>query len=275
MSGDCRPTRAPASHRRDLSLPAAARPRPRGFTLLELLVAIVLMVIVAMSLAASMRIGFKARDSAESAVEPGRTAALAFEVVRGDLESAAPPRGILAGAFVGTASTDDKGESDDVFFYSTTAGPQHDYGTGEVKQIEILAYTDPTTGEHNLVRRVTGNLLSEVQQQPDEEVLCRNIGSFTLMYFDGTDWVNSWDSTQYDNTLPSAIQMIIELERPGGTASAGGQNQLLRFTQTFQIAGYNPPGTWEMDNTTTTGTGTTGTGTGTTGGAGTGTGAGK
>lgn len=261
MSGDYRPTRAPAPHRREPSLPVA---RPRGFTLLELLVAIVLMVIVAMSLAASMRIGFKARDSAESAVEPGRTAALAFEVVRGDLESAAPPRGILAGAFVGTASTDDKGESDDVFFYSTTAGPQHDYGTGEVKQIEILAYTDPTTGEHNLVRRVTGNLLSEVQQQPDEEVLCRNIGSFTLMYFDGTDWVNSWDSTQYDNTLPSAVQMIIELERPGGT---GGQNQLLRFTQTFQIAGYNPPGTWEMDNTDTTGTGTgaTGTGTGTTG----------
>jgi type II secretion system protein J len=248
--------------------PTAGR-RPRGFTLLELLVAITLMVIVALSLAASMRIGFKARDSAESAVEPGRTAELAFEAIRSDLESAAPPRGILAGAFTGTPSTDEKGESDDVFFYSTTPGPQHVTGTGEVKQIEILAYTDPTTGEHMLVRRVTGNLLSEVEQQPDEEVLCRNVGSFTLMYYDGTDWVNSWDSTQYDNTLPSAIQMILELERP--TGGINGQTQILRFTRTFQIAGYNPPGTWELDNTTTTGAGT-GTGTGTTGTGTTGTG---
>jgi hypothetical protein len=222
------------------------------------------MVIIAFSLAGSIRAGFKARDSAESAVEPGRTAELAVEVIRSDLESAAPPRGILAGAFTGTPSTDEKGESDDVFFYSTTPGPDHVSGTGEVKQIEILAYTDPATNEHLLVRRVTGNLLSEVQQQPDEEVLCRNVGSFTLKYYDGTDWVNSWDSTQYDNTLPSAVQMTLELERPAGI---GGQTQIIRFTRTFQLAGYNPPGTWDSDaTTTTTTTGTTGTtGTGTSG----------
>src|SRR5689334_17853212 len=122
-SSDYRPTRALPGRRHN---PPAVGPRcgrrrgsgRGGFTLLELLVAIMLMVIVVMSLAASIRIGFKARDSAESAVEPGRTAELAFEVIRGDLESAAPPRGILAGAFAGTPSTDEKGESDDVFFYS-------------------------------------------------------------------------------------------------------------------------------------------------------------
>jgi hypothetical protein len=120
------------------------------------------------------------------------------------------------------------------------------------------------------VRRVTTNLLSEVQQVPEDEVLCRNVGQFTLMYFDGTDWVNSWDSTQYDNAMPSAVQMTLELERPAGVS---GQNQIIRFTRVFQVAGYNPPGTWLSDAATptgTTGTGATGTGTGGTGTGGTG-----
>jgi hypothetical protein len=225
-----------------------------------------MMVTIAFSLAGAIRAGFKARDSAENAVEPSRTAELAVEVMRSDIESAAPPRGILAGLFTGSPSTDEKGESDYLSFYSTAPGPNHDYGSGELRQIELMAYTDPTSGEHLLVRRVTTNLLSEVQQVPDDEVLCRNVGQFMLEYFDGTDWVNTWDSSQYDNTLPSAVRMTLELERPAGLS---GQNQVLRFIRIFQPAGYNPPGTWLSDAPTTTGTTGTAGGTGTTGGTGT------
>ena len=40
--------------------------------------------------------------------------------------------------------------------------------------------------EQVLVRRVTTNLLSQVQVEPQEEVLCRGVRALNFRYFDGT-----------------------------------------------------------------------------------------
>jgi len=72
-----------------------------AFTLLEMLVALALMGMRASALYASLHIGFRARAGGEAAIEPVRTASLALELVRRDLEGAMPPTGILAGAAPG------------------------------------------------------------------------------------------------------------------------------------------------------------------------------
>ena len=78
------------------------RSRQSAFTLLELLVALVLMVSITSSLYACFRIAFKSQDHAEAALTPARTALYALELIRQDLDSAMVPNNVLAGAFEGT-----------------------------------------------------------------------------------------------------------------------------------------------------------------------------
>ncbi|HEY8666266.1 MAG TPA: GspJ family type II secretion system protein, partial [Tepidisphaeraceae bacterium] len=193
----------------------------RGFTLLELIVALAMVTIMAMSLYASLRAAFRAKSSAEAAIEPSRTAGLIMEFLRTDLQNALPPTGILAGAFSGTDGKDERGrDSDDLVFYSTAESPEHPSGNGEVKKVELLVTMAPTGNDHLLVRRVTRNLLSELAVDPDEEVLARGIGAFNVRYYDGAGWVDTWDSSAENNALPAAVEVTIELDRPTRPANA-------------------------------------------------------
>jgi prepilin-type N-terminal cleavage/methylation domain-containing protein len=233
-----------------------------AFTLVELIVAMTITGIMAFTMYASVSIAFKTSRSAEEAVEPPRTLALTMNMLGQDLQNAMPPNPngstagtttsttsgtgttaaasasastttALAGAFEGTQTQDDRGhQGDDVIFFSTADSPQHIDANGEIKQIELTLLTDVSTGDHVLVRRVTRNLLSDTTPPPDEEILCRGVNSFALSYFDGTNWNVSWDSTQEDNTLPTAVQITLELERK----TPKGQSVYTRCTRIFPLS---------------------------------------
>jgi prepilin-type N-terminal cleavage/methylation domain-containing protein len=230
---------------------------PRGFTLLELLCATAIMAMLALSLYASMRIGFRARDRALAAVGPARSAEVAMDLVRRDLESALPPRGLMAGSFFGSAGTEMAGTSQ-VYFYGVASPPADasnymgyaaggsagvgrtmggssgsgssssssyrgssafnrvdPMASGGVKRIELLVRPPATPGgEPDLVRRVTHNLLAATEPVPDEEVLCRGVTAFAIRYYDGTQWYDEWDSTQYGDCVPMAVEVVLEVARP-------------------------------------------------------------
>ena len=76
----------------------------RGFTLLEMLVAMVLMVVVASCLYTALYTGFRAYRSAQSAVEPTLQAINAIELLKEDIDGVLPPGSHLAGSFIGTDS---------------------------------------------------------------------------------------------------------------------------------------------------------------------------
>lgn len=223
-------------------------PVRRAFTLIELIVALSIVAIMAVSLYASVRIAFKAQSSAEAAVEPSRTAELAMEFLRQDIENAMPPAtttsgislatGKLAGNFVGSDGTDDRGHAgDDLNFYSTAEAGDHVSGNGEIKNIELLITTPANSVDHLLTRRVTRNLLSGVVQTPDEEILCRGVSGFNLRYYNGTDWQDTWDSTAQDNVLPAAVEVTLELERPAGQSGT----RTLRFIRVFALSCATAP----------------------------------
>ena len=216
--------------------------------------------IIAGSMYSALRIGFKARTSAEAAVEPARTAGLATALLREDFESARPAAGTLSGPFVGTDTTGDGGlPADAVDFYtlgnptdpvaaaaaaaagSQNAGPAAMIGgvvapaaTGEARHVMIGLVPYPGAGgaaEQCLVRRVITNLLAQVEPQPYEEVLCRNVRSLNFRYFDGLTWQDSWDSTTLDNNIPSAVEVTVELER-----SVGGRRVVMQFPRVFLVS---------------------------------------
>jgi len=223
-----------------------------GFTLLEMLVSLAIASMLAVTLFTSLHVAFKARESAETSLDPMRTVEAAFQIIRGDLEAAQPPRGTLASTFVGNDQTGDKGtDADYLGFYAAAVAPEHVAGNGEVKKVEYTATIPRGSLQNCLVRDVTSNLLSQVQVAPDEEVLIRGVAGFNLRYYDGQVWQDNWDSSQLGQILPSAVEVTIQLlpKDRRGNVIAGAQP--LRYVRIFQLACLDNP-----VSTTTTSTGT-------------------
>ena len=219
---------------------AACRP---AFTLLEMLVALAMMSVLAASLYASLHIGFRARERAEAALEPVRAVGLAMELLRRDIASALPPTGVLAGAMLGEDRTADLSRDDtDSLVFHTAAGDAGDR-VCDVRKVEFaVTESDDGAGPYTLVRRVTTNLLAPETPDPDEEILCRSVRAFNLRYFDGADWLDSWDSSQQGNALPVALEVTVVVRRGGATGDETTGDEAADYEQVrvFAFPCYYP-----------------------------------
>jgi len=187
--------------------------RRPAFTLLEMLVATAMIAVLAGSLYASMRVAFAARRTGEAALAPITEAQAVFESIGRDLACAPPPRGILAGPFVGTDDDDPAtgAPADTVDFFTRPISTP-----GAAPGIVRVAYGLTADGETKAVtRRITVNLLAPEQQEPSEEVLCSNVTALNLRYFDGSDWYDRWDSTAAGDSLPLAVEVVLRVASEG------------------------------------------------------------
>lgn len=205
--------------------------RQSGFTLLELLVAMSMVAVLSLSLYASLRIAFKAKESALRGIGPVRASGLAMDLVRQDLESALPPTGLLAGAFLG----DVDGGNSFVEFYASGEGLNvEDFtGQGSVRKVELGVTALPDGRNNVLVRRLTTNLLAPQVIEPEEEILCRGVRLFTLRYWDGLDWIDTWDSTTLGDVLPGAVEVTLEIAWPPDSTDP---EKTYRTTRIFTLA---------------------------------------
>jgi type II secretion system protein J len=206
--------------------------RRAGFTLLEMLLALTLMSILAGSLYASLYVAFRARDAALLALGPVENLSLALDRAARDLQSVLPLSGLLAGQFVGQDLLDDAGRDADVLtFNSSSHNPDPAAPGSDVAMVELtVASLEDGTGQA-LVRRITSNLLAPEVVEPAEEVLCRRVRSFNVTYFDGSGWLDSWDSAAQDNALPLAVELTVELVRSTPADSDEGGLLLSRVVQ--------------------------------------------
>jgi hypothetical protein len=106
--------------------------------------------------------------------------------------------------------------------------------------------TDEDRENYRLVRRVTSNLLPPRTIDPEDQVLCRNVTSLNLQYFDGEGWVEEWDSTADANSLPLAVQIDIKIANK--TINGTSVPQERRLVQSFAI----PCGVWAKQEEETT-----------------------
>jgi len=235
---------------------AGLRPS-RGFTLLELLVAMSLMVVVAACLYSALYTGFKARRSARAAVEPTSQAINAIELLKQDLVGVLPLGGGLAESFLGTSARNSEGQdSDYVEFYTTHVYADEEELVGGLGKIELTLEEDDDEDRENyrLVRRITRNLLSPQEVDPEDQVLCRNVISLNFRYHDGEGWFDEWDSSADANSLPLAMEVDIEVAyRNGNGNGATGQNQRRRLVQSFALPCGGEAVSASASETTTTG----------------------
>ena len=210
----------------------------KAVTMLELLVAMVLMVVIASCLYTALYTGFRAKRSAMSAVEPTSLAINAIELIKQDTYGVLPLGGTLAGSFLGNDSLGVNGvQADSLEFYTTQIFSENDHpvAVGGLGKIELVLEedTDYDREHYRLVRRITTNLLSPRGIDPEEQVLCRNVKSLNLRYFDGDKWLDDWDSTADANSLPLAMEIDIQVLY--NTNGSNKESQVRRLTQSFAI----------------------------------------
>ena len=216
-----------------------------GFTLLELLVAMTLMVVTASCLYTALYTGFRAKRSARFAVEPTSMAINAIELIKQDTYGILPLGGALADSFLGTNASDTKGmDTDSLEFYTTHIHADDDLLAGGLGKIELLLEEDndeeldEDPQGYKLVRNVTTNLLSSKTVDAEEQVLCRNVQSLNLRYYDEEDgWLDAWDSTEDANSLPVAIEIDIQVihNENGTSKDVSEEPQTRRLVQSFAI----------------------------------------
>jgi hypothetical protein len=124
----------------------------------------------------------------------------------------------LAGAFVGEDDAGVKGvDTDSLEFCTTHVYTDSDSVHGGIGKVELfLAEEDAEDRQRNfttykLMREVSTNLLAPKAEDPIEQVLCRDVVSLNLRYYDGEGWVNEWDSSEDSNSLPQAVEVDIKI----------------------------------------------------------------
>jgi len=255
-----------------------------AFTLLELIVAMSLMVAVASCLYTALYTGFRAYRSAQAVVDPTSAAINVIELLKQDIGGVLPPGGTLAGSFIGTDSGGLKGvDADSLEFYTThvyvedaplTGSTTKTALVGGIGKVALLLEEDSEKkdGTYLLLRQVTTDLLAPREMEPEEQVLCRNVVSLNLRYFDGSNWLDEWDSTADSNSLPLAVEVDIQIAHKDKYNSSSKELQKRRLVQSFAIPCKSEPAESDTTGTSTSGTtanktgATAGTSTGTTGG---------
>jgi len=125
------------------------------------------------------------------------------------------------------------GDSSSLTFYTTGPEPKAAI-QGDVRYVEY-ALSSQSDGRLALVRRVDTNLLSDqVGTDMAEEVLVTGVISVAYQYYDGNNWMDSWDSTDpsINNTLPVAVKMVLQLQ----PSHAGGDVRVITRIATVWCA---------------------------------------
>ena len=171
-------------------------------------------------------------DTSSSTGTTGSTASAASANSNGFVS---PMANTVLGCFEGFDQSDDHGNpGDDIRFFTTSQSPTHSEGAnGDTKYVELTTVSSQNGTDILLVRKVYNNLLSQVVEDPDTEVICRGVAGFNLRYWDPVigEWEDNWDCSQYNNGLPSAIEVTLQLQRPDAT----GQMQTYSYQRVVPL----------------------------------------
>jgi type II secretory pathway component PulJ len=205
--------------------------RREAFTLLELLLAVLVFAIVLGAMHLVFFSAFKLRNKTADAVERSLPLQQTLAIIRRDLANLVPPGGPFSGALQSTptfSSPTDTGagggrsgslnRGNGPQFYTAVGIVDDNAPWGDLERVTYyLAPPTNNTPGMDLFRSVTRNLLPVMQEQSEDQFLMSGVDAITFQYYNGTDWQDTWDSTQPDpatgltNNLPGAIKVELQL----------------------------------------------------------------
>jgi general secretion pathway protein J len=199
---------------------------PRGFTLLELLVATAVAAIVLLVINATFFGALRLHNTTHERIDQDLVLQRALGLIQRDVAGLMQPGGILSGQLITTTTStignEVTGERLSPDLYTTTGVVD---GWNPFSEAQIVAYylTPATDGTNtkSLVRVITRNLLPVQTASSEQQVLIAGVSEGTMEFFDGTSWTDAWDSTA-TSSLPTAVKISLTLApvEPGQPASA-------------------------------------------------------
>jgi type II secretion system protein J len=187
-----------------------------AFTLIELILSIAIMAIVLIAINAVFFSAMRLRESTTTIVEDSIPIQQALAQLRRDLQGAMPPSdtGVLAGGFkVGAVTSLGTSLPVDLEVYTTTGVMRDSEPWSEIQKV---TYGLRQSGNRNLpgqdlYRSITRNLLATIAAQPEDQWMMGGVESIQFSCYDGTQWRDSWDTTQTDTNLPTAVRIRVLL----------------------------------------------------------------
>lgn len=198
-------------------LPPFCRPRA-GFTLIEVLLAVVVFSIVLAAINYVFYGALRLRNKTTLALEQSFPLQHTLAIMKRDLANMVPAGGTLSGDLQTAATTGGLlNQSGAQFEFCTSAGLLNDDTPwSEVQRISYyLAEPTNQVGGRGmeLYRLVTRNLLPVQQEQFESQYLMGGVNDILFLFHDGVEWRDTWDSTTEATPMPAAIKVEIELTR--------------------------------------------------------------
>lgn len=247
--------------------------RPRGFTLIEVLIATILIAIISGAIYISVAQTMRARDRSQARAEASARAVAAADMIAADARSTLRSADLLESRVWITRSGKAGGGRDGLLLFGHLVWPARP-GAGQLEgdecEVQFRVEPDPSPiraedgGERvALWRRVD----PVIDQYPDAGgvavALVDGLRSLSIQATaDGSAWIDDWDSDQ--SGMPHAIRITVTAADDAGRHVATAR-RVIAFDRVPLPSEVEEPETATTTGGTSTGTGT---GTGTTTGGG-------
>ncbi|RJP26508.1 MAG: prepilin-type N-terminal cleavage/methylation domain-containing protein [Candidatus Omnitrophota bacterium] len=186
--------------------------RRGAFTLLELLVSIAMFSVILAAINSVLYGSLRLRENNERHIERRNPKLYALSIMKRDFRNAVPTGEILAGPLIGENEGGINQRRDRLELYTSTGVLREDSPFGDIQKVEYALYESNSRdrrGGYFLIRSLIRNLLSTVEEVEEEQVLLDDVQSLEFTYYDGQNWLDSWDSTSQDPPMPLAIHALI------------------------------------------------------------------
>ncbi|MGC4089782.1 MAG: prepilin-type N-terminal cleavage/methylation domain-containing protein [Polyangiaceae bacterium] len=224
--------------------------RPRGFTLLELLVAISILAMISVLIYSAFAAMRRSREGLERVQDRYREGRLALEYIRRDLSAAYLSMHVPIDARLliqKTTFVGKRGNPADRVDFNSFSNVRRDRDAHESDQCEVSYFgsQNPTkSGTLDLARRASSRPDLDPQHGGRVEVLATDIDLFELEYLDPTTgmWSESWDSSQVTgqpNRLPFQVRVTLVLNAGRRSTSDSGRSRI-RLMTTVDLAIQQP-----------------------------------
>lgn len=200
-----------------------------AFTLLELLLATAVGAIVLLVINATFFSALRLHNATHDKIGDNLAIQRTLTIVRRDLAGIMVPANPAAttNTFSGQL-TSDVTSTNDLDNTAERVTPDITTNSGKIDgwtpyaELQMVSYYLSPAADgaptKDLVRVVTRNLLPAAEQTTENQTLLTGVNSAVISYFDGQDWLDTWDSTT-TSSLPTAIKFSLVVVPRVGTTS--------------------------------------------------------